>query len=102
MSLLGDDPILTLPHHVDMPSPASATHSPALSWKRWGQWCAHLFVEDEQACTSRHGHYRGVHKPEAGWAPTVLVGDDLTPHGIPYGRVCSFCLRQWHRRRVTN
>jgi len=56
-----------------------------------GYWCAHLFIDDVQQCTTRHGQYM----PRPGGVLKKVV-TDLTPHGVPYGKVCQRCHRVYN------
>jgi hypothetical protein len=66
------------------------------TWKRWGNWAAHLFDGDKQLCPTRHGVYRGLtHGPTP---PALVESLPLSDHGIPYGKVCAHCLRIFRQR----
>jgi hypothetical protein len=62
-------------------------------WVRFGPTCvAHLLVNGDQACSVR----RQLPRVSAD-GPRIMGADDLSPFGVPFGRVCAFCLRV-HRR----
>lgn len=69
-----------------------------IEWRRYGRglWAAHLFINDTQACTTRHGSFCA---PVPG-VPEFTVVTDLTRHGTPFGRVCQRCMRAWNTGRV--
>jgi hypothetical protein len=62
------------------------------TWKRWGQWAAHLFNEQGQMCSTQHGQFPGFDPTKR--EPSVA---ELGPHGIPYGPVCTYCLKAFRR-----
>jgi hypothetical protein len=70
----------------------SATIHPVLvgldGWHRWSSWSAHFFVDGVQSCRTLHGIYMG-----GGFAPKRPAPAELTPQGVPYGRVCDQCLK---------
>jgi hypothetical protein len=70
-----------------------------LTWRRYGAWSAHLFVETpagpEQVCSTQHGQFPGFN-PAKGGAP---VACELGPHGIPFGKVCAHCLKRFRMVR---
>lgn len=57
-------------------------------WHRWGQWCAHFYVDGAQACDTPHGGYMGGYAVPARPKPA-----ELAPSGVPYGKVCQRCLK---------
>jgi hypothetical protein len=63
------------------------------TWKRWGQWAAHLFNEHGQVCSTQHGQFPGFDPTK-----TEPVVADLSPNGLPYGRICQRCLKVFHRK----
>ena len=71
----------------------------ALEWRRWNQWAAHLYVDGKQVCSTQHRMKYPLRaanklKPETGVPPLVALG----PHGVPFGRTCQVCLKEWQRR----
>jgi hypothetical protein len=68
-------------------------------WKRWGDWKAHLYKGDLPICPYPTRNYRrGVFMGENPGQLVVLSGNDLSPHGVPYAQVCSYCLNQFNAR----
>lgn len=61
-----------------------------IEWRRWGKggWCAHLFIEGVQQCSTKHGV-----PPFVGYSSICTVVTDLSRHGVPYGKVCARCHR---------
>jgi hypothetical protein len=59
----------------------------AVTWKRWGQWSAHLHDDEGQLCSTQH--FNPTRK-----APDVC---ELSPSGLPYGRICNHCLKTFRR-----
>lgn len=55
-------------------------------WFRWGRWSAHFFVEGRQLCNFAHLFLRPS-------GPTTPKPAELSAHGVPFGRVCSRCLK---------
>ena len=71
-------------------------------WKRWGRWKAHLYDGDKPLCPFRVR--RGL-VLAAGSVPSVLValtGDAVSVHGVPYGPVCTVCLKMFNGTRATS
>jgi hypothetical protein len=61
----------------------------ALTWKRWGTWSAHLFDEqDKPTCSTP----LPIVVPEK-----KLTLAELGPDGVPLGKVCAFCLKEFRR-----
>jgi hypothetical protein len=67
-------------------------------WKRWGQWAAHLYVDDTQSCHTPHGQSQWISRKRS--TPTVPQPAMLAETGTPFGRVCQKCLREWHRLKA--
>ena len=65
-----------------------------MKWMRWGQWSAHLFDGDKQLCSTKHWQY-GPNPTDK--APVECT--DLSAGGIPFGKVCTWCLRISEARR---
>lgn len=70
-----------------------------MQWLRYGggggHHAAHLYEDGAQMCPTQHGHHSYGKEPTPAPAPTPV---DVNAHGLPFGRVCDLCLRQWHRR----
>lgn len=58
-------------------------------WARWGSWSAHFFVDGRQQCNTQHDFAKGG--VERGLPVVPPTPAELTPAGMPYGRVCSKC-----------
>lgn len=59
-----------------------------LEWRRLGKWAAHLFINGKQACNTPHDNFEG-HAEEH-----VLTPDEISSHGVPFGRVCARCKKK--------
>lgn len=57
-------------------------------WHRWSNWAAHYFVDGEQECNTHHGNFKGSER-----CPKRPKPADISPTGIPYGKVCQRCLK---------
>jgi hypothetical protein len=71
-------------------------------WKRWGGWKAHLYDGEIPLCPLPNGNVRRGLVLAAGSIPSVLVtltGDAVSIHGVPYGPVCTVCLRMFNAAR---
>ena len=69
-----------------------------LTWGRWGKWSAHLFDGDRQMCSTQHGSYaRGGRCGPT--PPPFDASPALSTHGVPYGHVCSHCLKLFNGLR---
>lgn len=59
-----------------------------IEWRRnrrnTNSFAAHAFVADRPLC----------HVVGSGSVPVDHVAVPLTPHGVPYGKVCAVCLRR--------
>ena len=72
-------------------SAADAIYTAGLNgWFRWGSWSAHFFVDGRQCCNVAHNFLRPG-------GPTSPKAADLSPHGVPFGRVCAMCLKRVRR-----
>ena len=65
-------------------------------WKRYGlgrcpPHAAHAFVDGRQVCRTLHGK-TVVPLPLAGAEPRTV---ELAANGLPYGRICALCLKQY-------
>lgn len=56
-------------------------------WLRWGAWSAHFFIDGLQVCRTAHIFQKGD------LGATEPKPAELSAHGVPYGRVCSRCLK---------
>ena len=74
-----------------------AMTAPALVWKRWGHWAAHLFEGPSQLCPTPHGRWRFTGERTA--PKPSLVEVEVGPGGLPYGVLCTRCLKIFHERR---
>lgn len=68
-------------------------------WCRWGAWAAHFFVNGAQLCKTHHSYAEGG--MARGLPPQPPARVDLSPHGVPYGKVCQRCLRFAKRQPST-
>jgi len=68
--------------------PPPALFEGLLGWHRWGRGAAHYFRGGEQLCNYTHGIYAA-----RGTAPRRPEPAELSGTGLPYGKVCSRCLK---------
>jgi hypothetical protein len=71
-----------------------------VKWKRWGSWKAHLYDGETSTCPHAGRNIRRGFVLASGGIPSTLVtlsGDAIGTHGVPYGPVCSTCLKTFYR-----
>ena len=73
-------------------------------WKRWGGWKAHLYDGKTPLCPFPNSNVRrGFVVLASGSVPSALVtltGDAVSEHGVPYGPVCTLCLKVFNGGRL--
>lgn len=69
-----------------------------MKWMRFGtgKWSAHLFIDGEQACSTAHNNFAFMGKERSPGGPHEV---EVGPHGLPYGKVCQWCQKEFNRRR---
>jgi len=61
----------------------------SIEWRRYATWCAHLYINGVQACSTRHDWGTKNHTSD----PKTLPASELTAEGRPYGKICQRCER---------